>query len=129
MVEYRNIQAYSFEPERSQANSDEFEDKQAQEIVDSQNVLSLTAQVDRETPTLTDRRTNNLGWYSCSECVIMPTEDECLCCHELSHQLGPKLGEYTCVTANPVFLSVCLLEDVLETALVCMRETHRDPVR
>ena len=58
----------------------------------------------------------------------MPTKDECLCCHELSHQLGPKLGEYTCVTANPVFLSVCLLEDVLETALVCMRETHRDPV-
>ena len=72
MAEYRNIQAYSFEPERSQANSDESEDEQAQEIVDSQNVLSLTAQVDRETPTLTDRRTNNLGWCSCSECIIMP---------------------------------------------------------
>ncbi|CAH3031609.1 unnamed protein product, partial [Pocillopora meandrina] len=57
----------------------------------------------------------NRKWCSCGNCQEMPTENECICCQEMD-----------CITEHGSFGPVCLLADVLRTALVGMHQVRND---
>ena len=64
----------------------------------------------------------------CGNCASMPSQRECVCCHEITRvtdvmqQVDP---EVLCVTLHPGFEPVCLNEYVLDTAYYQYRQQYR----
>ena len=71
---------------------------------------------------------------SCSGgCVPMPVVRECVCCKQI-HQVVQKMdsyphGELNCITAHPGFQTVCLDQDVMETAYYRYRQQYGGQAR
>lgn len=63
----------------------------------------------------------NTDWCQCGQCTTMSSITECICCVEITH-LQHKIQRITCVTENPSFNTVCINQDVLEVALLLMRD-------
>ena len=51
-------------------------------------------------------RQENLYWYQCTHCYIMPTIIECRCCRECENLLEEKLDRVKCITEQEIFLYV-----------------------
>ena len=54
----------------------------------------------------------------CNSCEIMPSQDECLCCHEVG-PISEKIDDagVTCITQHEGFIGNCLNRHVLETPI------------
>lgn len=61
---------------------------------------------------------------------MMPSERECLCCHEVLKidQKRRKGKVQPCITQKPGFQSVCLDHDVLETAFYQFNQEYEDGI-
>ena len=62
-------------------------------------------------------------WCACGKCLPMATEKESICCREV-WEITLKMGTYVCITDHASFEQVCLDSEVLQTALVAMREVR-----
>lgn len=76
-----------------------------------------------------DRRADT-DWCVCGNCHMMPTNLECVCCHEIDriHQRIPVIHGETigCIRDNVSFHNVCLNVEVLDVALLLMQDVRAD---
>ena len=72
---------------------------------------------------LSEVRSGHNGWCLCGNCPAMTTEMESVCCKEVPEILQ-KMGTHGCITDHLSFDVVCLDPEVLQTALVAMRDVH-----
>ena len=72
---------------------------------------------------LSEVRSGHNGWCSCGNCPAMTTETESVCCKEVPEILQ-KMGTHGCITDHLSFDVVCLDPEVLQTALVAMRDVR-----
>ncbi|XP_058957973.2 P2X purinoceptor 7-like [Pocillopora verrucosa] len=111
------IRPFMFEPQHSSSSGEEeiSVDKETQEEIQEE--------------TSTRSRLGNREWCSYGNCQEMPTENECICCQEMD-VLGDRLdlegNKLQCITEHGSFGPVCLLADVLRTALVGMHQVRND---
>ena len=70
---------------------------------------------------LSEVRSGHNGWCSRGNCPAMTTEMESVCCKEVPEILQ-KMGTHVCITDHLSFDVVCLDPEVLQTALVAMRD-------
>ncbi|XP_078487449.1 uncharacterized protein LOC104266439 [Ciona intestinalis] len=71
-----------------------------------------TVEVDRPSSptskTSDAERTKSTNWCSCSNCDIMNTERECICCMEIDViKLKTDEAQVHCITFHPGFTGVC----------------------
>jgi len=67
--EHATVLGFQFEPERKQPQKPEYEDDAETTMIQ----LPAEARLDRAVT----------EWCQCQNCKAMPTEKECLCCHEV----------------------------------------------
>ena len=61
----------------------------------------------------------------CGKCVPMPTDDECLCCQEISRIANmTEEREVTCITQDTGFIANCLNKDVLVVSVFEFCDHH-----
>ncbi|KAJ8027942.1 P2X purinoceptor 7 [Holothuria leucospilota] len=109
--EVLGIEPYQFEPVRRE------------DVIPQQNEPQ---QENRE-----DRMQGTETWCTCGHCIVMPSERECLCCHEVSKiDQKRRKGKVQpiCITQKPGFQSVCLDHDVLETAFYQFNQEYEDDI-
>ena len=75
-------------------------------------------------------RVGNVLWCSCHCCVNRQTAIDSVCCQEIK-ECCQKMDEDTgndikCITDHSKFHAVCILRDVLKTALVARNDIRRD---
>lgn len=80
--------------------------------------LSLLGRLGRESR----RRSSSTSWCTCGNCVVMPSEKECLCCHEVAKLAWLIQESGTCVTSHQDFQNVCLNQAVLRAAHIMRRD-------
>ena len=70
-----------------------------------------------------ENRISDISWCLCSNCILMTTVTECLCCKEIAN-VSPLLVEekITCITKHSAFALVCLNRHVLKTALIARND-------
>nr|XP_054750630.1 P2X purinoceptor 7-like [Lytechinus pictus] len=73
---------------------------------------------DVEPPPPPPDRLDNDNWCSCGNCRVMPTQIECICCHEIGNCRQFLSPSVNCIIDNEDFSKVCLERAVLRTALV-----------
>ncbi|XP_011405668.2 PREDICTED: uncharacterized protein LOC105313713 [Amphimedon queenslandica] len=103
-----NIIPYNFEPVVSDDDDDE----------------SVSSDSSHEE----DYRISNTTWCSCTHCVVMQTQRECLCCRAVQKVLD-KIHEaddhqVKCITEHPGFAPVCLNIWVLQAAYSQYRQQY-----
>ena len=78
-----------------------------------------------------ETRFDHNRWCKCRKCPPMSTDKESVCCRELD-EAHSKIGDHSCITCNSSFERVCLDSEVLQTALVAMRdvrfEDYQNPI-
>ncbi len=62
----------------------------------------------------------NTAWCVCGCCTVMPTTQESLCCQEAS--LDHVVHGHLCITMVPRFNTLCLEVDVLEVAMLSLKD-------
>ena len=72
-----------------------------------------------------ETRIGHNRWCACGKCLPMATEKESVCCKEV-REIALKMETHVCITDHPSFERVCLDSEVLQTALVAMREVRFD---
>ena len=72
---------------------------------------------------LSETRIGHNRWCTCGKCSSMATEKESICCKEV-WEITLKMETHVCITDHPSFERVCLDPEVLQTALVAMREVR-----
>ena len=118
-IKYRDDMAESIEPYQFEPllDIDDLEASSEETVGNEEENNSLEVSVEV-------RRGHN-HWCSCGRYPIMTTERESVCCKEIREVLN-KMASSACITIHPNFETVCLNEEVLETALVAMFETRLD---
>jgi len=126
----QGFQPYQFDPVYdADRGSDESTHDSSMDTSSSDSLPDLVAAADPAPDNGQDWRLTNTLWCSCGCCVIGATAKECVCCQELQ-QCAQKMEENTkCITQHPAFEPVCLLRDVLRTALVARNDIRRDNLR
>ncbi len=71
-----------------------------------------------------EERFGNTSWCKCGHCSAMPTTVESVCCHEAD--LDNVLGELSCITLSRTFQMLCGERDVLEVAMLSLREVRAE---
>lgn len=69
-------------------------------------------------------RTGNNRWCLCGVCVPMSTDMESVCCHEMN--LGHLIKNIRCITSNPTCQMLSLERDVLEVAMLSLRDIRAE---
>ena len=88
------IQLYSFEPRKSNSNDNKKPERRVnRELID---------------------RNGKTDWCDCGECVIMPTDEESVCCVE-SDIINNIRGSVECITQHISFDNIVLSIDALNT--------------
>ncbi|XP_053373462.1 P2X purinoceptor 7-like [Mercenaria mercenaria] len=73
-------------------------------------------------------RMDNLDWCSCSNCIIMRTETENICCREIQNVLTKEEDDNIveeCICEHPKFNTLCLDRDVLCVAAITVSSMFR----
>lgn len=120
----RNPQAYAFEPF---VHRNEVTVNQA-DTLNSENDSDIDSHDNDSNPEFDptenrQSRLDNTDWCTCGYCEIMPTLQESYCCQELrlEHKLQDLGVTHKCVTENPVFNTVAINRDVLDVAMMSLR--------
>ncbi|XP_065918938.1 uncharacterized protein [Dysidea avara] len=68
---------------------------------------------------------NDMSWYHCGNCKMMPTKRECICCCSIG-EVVDKMEEIgtSCITESEGFDAVCLNQWVLHTAYYQYRKQY-----
>ena len=109
--------AYAFEPMREPgATSSE------DEASSPESEMSDSASVREDSS-----RLHALDWCKCGHCVLMPTEKESICCREVD-QFMCKVQDLDieCVTDNGYFTTLCVDREVLDVAMLQVRDVRGD---
>ena len=70
-----------------------------------------------------ENRISDISWCLCSNCILMTTVTDCLCCKEIANVLPLLMEEkITCITKHSAFALVCLNRHVLKTALIARND-------
>ncbi|XP_057310668.1 uncharacterized protein LOC130648668 [Hydractinia symbiolongicarpus] len=65
---------------------------------------------------------NKDKWCLCKNCEVMPSQQECICCHEIDEIKYAHLNDKHCLLDHPDFVPVVLLKNNLWTALVGLHD-------
>ena len=108
------LESYAFEPEYT---------PEELEALDREQNDGCRHQREQERRGEPDERLRRLDWCSCSNCSLMPTRKECLCCKEME-LLEPFITnlDLTCFITHVDFAAVCLDKSVLKTSLAALKE-------
>ena len=115
-------EGFAFEPEYTEEELAKFEieyDKEAE-------FAEIEVGLDHGTGSTSGAdisRLNNLDWCNCSNCAMMPTLKESLCCKEMK-LLEPYLDNLslTCFVNHTDFSAVCLNRSVLRASFAALKE-------
>ena len=80
---------------------------------------------DEEETDLNSNRQENLHWFKCSRCTIMPTFIEGKCCKEFKDLLDDKLSA-GCVTNHEALDTLILSKSILEVAFMKHRRYNNN---
>ena len=80
---------------------------------------------DEEETDLNSSRQENLDWFKCSRCTIMPTFIEGKCCKEFKDLLDDKLSA-GCVTNHEALDTLILSKSILEVAFMKHRRYNNN---
>ncbi|XP_057295551.1 uncharacterized protein LOC130624317 [Hydractinia symbiolongicarpus] len=106
------VLGFQFEPE-FQDDEEHSEPEEYSDIsLDDANLRAITAEG--------DRKAGVDGWCTCGHCVVLDTERECICCHEIDEIKYFKLDDCRCITEHDSFSNVMLDRGVLWTALISL---------
>lgn len=69
-------------------------------------------------------RLGNITWCQCGHCTPMPTVTESVCCQEAG--LDHMLRDHSCITMVRSFGMLCLEVDVLEVAMLSLKDVRAE---
>ena len=100
-------------------------------MVNRQNIIEGNEDIEDLDVETEEWRLESMVWCTCTECIVMSTTRECLCCRELDiciHKmnLAGVNEDNACITAHPKFEMVVLEEEILRTALVARFDIRAD---
>ena len=76
-------------------------------------------------PDRPDRR-QSLFWCNCGNCMLMPTQEVCVCCAEvrqIQHRIPDGQGPM-CIRDNPTYSYVTMDREVLDVSLLLMQDVR-----